>query len=73
MTRLIFAQLNTNSLRKSFDSLLHIITKNIDVMMVFETKIDSSFPSAQFHLGGYATPLNGGGIFLHLKEDILST
>lgn len=70
MTRLIFAQLNTNSLRKSFDSLLRIIIKNIDVMMVFET---TYFPSAQFHLGGYAAPLNRGGIFLDLKEDILST
>ena len=46
--------------------------------MVSETKIDSSFPSAQFHLEGYTTPhrldrnANGGGILLYIREDIPS-
>ena len=46
--------------------------------MVSETKIDSSFPSAQFHLEGYTTPYrldrnaNGGGILLYIREDIPS-
>ena len=66
--RLTFAQLNITSLRNKFESLQHIINKNIDVLLINETKIDSSFPSAQFHLEGYATPYrldrnaNGGGI-----------
>ena len=46
--------------------------------MISETKIDSSFPSAQFHSEGYATSYrldtnaNGGGILLYIREDILS-
>ena len=46
--------------------------------MISETKIDSSFPSVQFILAGYATPYrldrnaNGGGILLYVKEDITS-
>ena len=46
--------------------------------MVSETKIDSPFPSAQFHLEGYATisrldrNANGGGILLYIRKDIPS-
>ena len=44
--------------------------------MVTETKIDSSFPSAQFQMHGYTTPYrldrnaNGGGLLLYVREDI---
>ena len=78
INRLIFAQLNINSLRNKFESLQHIINKNIDVLLLSETKIDSSFPSVQFHLEGYATPhtldrnANGDGILLYIRENIPS-
>ena len=78
INRLIFAQLNINSLRNKFESLQHIINKNIDVLFISETKIDSSSPSTQFHLEGYATlyrldrSTNGGGILLYTREDIPS-
>ena len=69
---LIVAQFNINSLRNKFESLQHMINKNIDVLLISETKIDSSFPSVQFHLG-YETPYrldrntNGGGILLYIR------
>ena len=44
INRLIFAQLNINSLRNKFESLQYIINKNTDVLLISETKIDSSFP-----------------------------
>ena len=75
---LIFAQLNINSSLNKFQSMQHTINKNIDVLLISETKIDSSFPSAQFHLEGYATPYrlarnaNDGGILLYIREDIPS-
>ena len=75
---LSFAQLNINSLRNKFEPLQHIINKNIDVLLISETKIDSSFPSAQCHLEYYATlyrldrNANGGGILLYIREDIPS-
>ena len=46
--------------------------------MISDRKTDSSFPSAQFHLEGYAAPYrldrnaNGGGILLYIREDIPS-
>ena len=78
INRLIFSQLNINSLRNKFEFLQHIINKNIDVLLISETKIDSSLPSAQFDLEGYAIPYildrnaNGGGILLYIREDIPS-
>ena len=56
INRLIFAQFNINSLRNKFDTLQYIINKNIDVLFISETKIDSLFPLVQFHLEGYAIP-----------------
>ena len=66
-------------MRNNFDSLQHAINKNIGVLLISETKIDSSFPSLQFHLEGHDTlsrldrNTNGGGILLYIREDIPST
>ena len=44
--------------------------------MVSETKLDPSFPQAQFRMEGYAPPFRydresyGGGILLFIREDI---
>ena len=48
------------------------------LLLISETKIDSSFPNAQFQIEGYTTyrldrNANGGGIFLYIREDIPST
>ena len=76
--RLIIAQLNINSLRNKFDSLLRMLHNNLDILLISETKIESSFPTAQFQIEGYATyrldrNANGGGILLYIWEDILFT
>ena len=46
--------------------------------MISETKIDSSFPTAQFYIDGFTTyrrdrNINGGCILLYIKDDIPST
>ena len=46
--------------------------------MISETKLDPSFPNGQFHIYGFSEPYrfhrtaNGGGILLHIREDIPS-
>ena len=75
--RLIIAQLKINSLRYKFDSLVEILHSKVDILLTSETKIDSSFPNAQFKIG-YTTyrmdrNSNGGGILLYVREDIPST
>ena len=53
--RLIMAQLNINSLRHKFDSLVRMLHSNLDILLISETKIDSTFPTAQFQMEGYTT------------------
>ena len=53
-----------------------IVKDNIDTLMVSETKLDSSFPQAQFRIEGHAPPFrfdrnsHGGGILLFIRENI---
>ena len=74
--RLACAHLNINSLRKKFDLLANIIKDKIDILMIFETKLDSSFPKGQFNLHGFSEAHkldrngNGGGILVFIREEI---
>ena len=74
--RLICAHLNINSVRNKFDLLSDIIKNNIDILMISETKLDSSFPNGQFQIYGYSEPYrldrngNGSGILVFICEDI---
>ena len=53
-----------------------IIKDKVDIFLISETKLDSSFPSGQFIIKGYSTPFrldrnqNGGGLLLYVSEDI---
>ena len=46
--RLIFAQIDINSTRKKFQFLASQIIVNVDVLLVSETKLNDSFPTAIF-------------------------
>ena len=52
--RAIFAQFNINSIRNKFQFLASQVINNVDVLLVSETKLDDSFPAAQFLLGGFS-------------------
>ena len=56
MNRITIAQININSLRNKFSFLCDAVRGNVDILLVTETKLDSSFPSEQFHMNGYTTP-----------------
>ena len=76
--RLIVAQININSLRNKFDFLVPIISNSIDILLISETKIDDSFPNAQFYIAGYTIyrrdrNVNGGGLLLYVRKDIPSS
>ena len=70
--------LNINSLAPKFEQLREIIGKNLDILTIQETKLDSSFPTQQFSLDGFSAPYRldrnreGGGILIYVREDILS-
>ena len=76
--KLLFARININSIRNKFEFLSTQVKGNIDVLMVFETKIDDSFPAGTFVIDGFSTPYrsdrdsNNGGVMLYVREDIPS-
>ena len=55
--RLILAHLNINSLRNKFDALKLLIKEKIDILVITETKLDETFPTAQFFIEGTAAAL----------------
>ena len=77
-SNLNFCYLNINSVRNKFTDLQTIINKNADLVSIAETKLDASFPSAQFTLEGYHTPYRldinnkSGGVLVYVKSSILS-
>ena len=77
-TNVSCAYLNINSIRNKFVNLKDMIEQNIDILCIAETKIDSSFPTNQFHMPGYTLPYrldktgNSGGLLVYIKETIPS-
>ena len=49
---------------------------NLDILVVTESKLDKTFPTAQFIMDGYSPPLrldrntNGGGVLIYIRDDI---
>ena len=68
---IVIGHLNINSLRNKFDALEYIITDNIDILVVYETKLDETFPMEQIEIDGFSTPRvdrdkDGGGLILYI-------
>ena len=75
LNKVLIGHININSLRNKFE-LLSEIRDKIDLLMISETKLNSSFPNAQFYMKSYSKPYRldrnrkGGGIILYVREDI---
>ena len=76
--KIIIGYLNINSVRNKFDALKEITSPNADVLMLAKTKIDSTFPTGQFAIEGFANPFrldrdaNGGGLLVYVRSDVPS-
>ena len=76
--RIINGQVNIISLRNIIKLLREIVQDKVDMLMISETKLDSSFPEAQFYMDSYSKPYRldrsgkGGGIMLYVREEIPS-
>ena len=46
-SRIIFGQININSIRNKFEQLIFIFSNKIDILMVSETKLDDTFPTSE--------------------------
>ena len=73
-----FAFLNINSVRNKFENLIGIINENVDIFTITETKLDGSFPTAQFEIKGYYSPFRlditnkSRGLLVYIKSSIPS-
>ena len=54
--RVIFAHININSIRNKFGMISDLVTGNIDILLISETKIDNTFPTSQFAISGFSSP-----------------
>ena len=53
---IIVGTLSKNSISPMFDECKLMASGYLDVMIVTETKLDDSFPKAQFCIDGFSTP-----------------
>ena len=73
---LIFSHLNINSIRNKFRDFQQVISDSVDILKIAETKIDSSFPTAQFYLPNYhqtyCQEISGKspGILIYIKSNL---
>ena len=50
---IIVDQLNINSLRNKFFSVKELLSHNLDLLVINETKLDDSLANAKFQINGY--------------------
>ena len=77
VNRLIIGNLNINSTSNKFDQLkLFGQGGKVDILIVTETELDSTFPTSQFVIHGYIEPYrfdrnrNRGRVLIYMREDI---
>ena len=76
--KVIVGHININFLRNTFELLIEMVRDRVGLLMIFKTKLYSSFPNAQFYMKSYSKPYRldnaskGGGIILYVREGIPS-
>ena len=55
--RLLIGHININSIRNKFEALVDGVNQNLDILLISETKLDNSFPAAQFMIKNNSTTL----------------
>ena len=76
--KITVGHLNINSIPNKFDGIMNMVEGNLDIFLISETKINNSFPDAQFFHEGYSHPhrrdrcLGGGGLLMYVNENITS-
>ena len=78
VNRFIIGNLSINSLTNKFDQLQEIILKYIGILVITETKLDDTFPNAQFLVPEFSKPFDldrnrkEDGITSYVRKDIPS-
>ena len=73
---IIFSYININSVRNKFGSPSSLILSHLDILPIAETKLDYSFPNAQFLINNFHQPFcvdisrNSGGLLVFVRSSI---
>ena len=73
----VIGHLNINSIHNKFEMLFISVAQNVDILMLSETKLDSTFPSIQSLINGFSVPRRldqnskGSGILLYVRDKII--
>ena len=76
--KIIISYININSIRNKFHDFVSLLQGSVDVLVIAETKLDSSFPTSQFMIPGYKMPYrldvsaHSGGLLVYVNEQIIS-
>ena len=72
---IIFSHLNTSSIRNKFENLKEVITNHVNILVIAQTNMDKSFPTAQFIIERFHKPLRldisdkSGGLLVYVDDD----
>ena len=72
---ILIGHININSLKNKFELLTEMVWDKLFFLMISETKLDSSFPDAQFYMKSCSNPYRldrnskGGGKIVYVRED----
>ena len=78
MNRLLIDNLSINSISNNFDQLKFLVQGKVDIHVITETKLNSTFPTSQILIEGYDEPYrfdrnrNGVDVLIYVREDIPS-
>ena len=76
INKLVIRHLNINLLSNKFDQLILIIKNKVDILVITETKLDSSFTDSKFIIDGFRQPYrldrnkHVDGVMIFASEDI---
>ena len=68
VNKVIIGNININFLPAQFGQVKEVILKNVDILVITETKLDDTFPLGQFYVEGFTMPYRpdrsciGGGV-----------
>ena len=75
---IILSYINVNSIRSKLDDLKILLGKSLDSICISETKLDETFPTAQFAIEGFSkhyrldVTSNSGGLLFYVKANLPS-
>ena len=73
---IIFSYINVNSIPNKIGSLCSLISSHVDILSIAKTKLDYSFPNAQFLIPYFHQPFrmdisrNSGGLLVFVRSSI---